>query len=105
MKKKTRNSLMFSPDADVSPYHPPPQVPSTSDKKQELKMISHGNTRLVEQEHKMTSSGLSEPPSPTRSRIDAAISGTPCTSSDDLARFKVQTLETLHRSTKITESQ
>jgi len=82
---------MFSPDADVSPYHPPPKATSTSDKKQELKMISHGNTRLVEQEHKTNSSGLSEPPSPTRSRIDAAISGTPCTSSDDLARFKVYT--------------
>ncbi|KXN89917.1 hypothetical protein AN958_04921 [Leucoagaricus sp. SymC.cos] len=76
-KFKTRNSLMFSPDADVSPYHPPHRTNAASDKKQEPKIISHGNTRLVEQEHKTNSSGLSEPPSPTRSRIDAAISGTP----------------------------
>lgn len=70
---------MFMPDADVSPYHPPTKTVATTDKKIEPKVISYGNTRLAEQEHSMNSSGLSEPPSPTRSRIEAAISGTPCT--------------------------
>lgn len=50
------------------------------DKKGESKIVSHGNTRLKEQEHASSSSGLSEPPSPTRSRINAAITGTPCES-------------------------
>jgi protein DGCR14 len=69
---------MFSPDADISPYRPPPK--STIEvSKTGPKVISHKNTRLVEEEHKIDSSGLSEPPSPTRSRIEAAISGTPCT--------------------------
>ncbi|KAF5355687.1 hypothetical protein D9756_003867 [Leucocoprinus leucothites] len=78
-KFKTRNSLMFSPDADVAAYHPPIKANNnvTSERKLEPKVISHGNTRLVEQEHRTGSSRLSEPPSPTRSRIDAAISGTP----------------------------
>lgn len=71
---------MFTPDADISPYHPPAKASATADKKTEPKVISHGNTRLSEQEHTTNSSGLSEPPSPTRSRIDAAISGTPCAS-------------------------
>ncbi|XP_006454429.1 hypothetical protein AGABI2DRAFT_214479, partial [Agaricus bisporus var. bisporus H97] len=76
-KFKTRNSFMFSPDADISPYHPPSKTIMEADKKGEPKMVSHGSTRLKEQEHATHSSGLSEPPSPTRSRIDAAISGTP----------------------------
>ncbi|KIY45469.1 hypothetical protein FISHEDRAFT_67022 [Fistulina hepatica ATCC 64428] len=70
-KFKARNSLMFSPDADESPYHmagkpPPPPDP---------KSIKHGSTRLPEQDN--SSVNPSEPPSPTRSRIDAAIQGVP----------------------------
>ncbi|KAI0318469.1 nuclear protein DGCR14 [Amylostereum chailletii] len=73
-KFKTRNALMFSPDADVSPYDP--TLVSTS--KTNLKVIKHGNTRLDEQEEDASATrGRSEPPSPTRSRIDAAIAGTP----------------------------
>ena len=95
---------MFSPDADVSPYHPPPKVNTSEKKDGSSKIISHGNTRLMEQEHKTNSSGLSEPPSPTRSRIDAAISGTPCTSFTSPLHLKFEPW-TLHRSTKITKSQ
>ncbi|KIP12456.1 hypothetical protein PHLGIDRAFT_32781, partial [Phlebiopsis gigantea 11061_1 CR5-6] len=78
---KARNALMFPPDADESPYHPksPPKL-TTSDytmtKPPPPKVIKYGNTRLPEQDdgHK---DSISEPPSPTRSRIDAAIMGTP----------------------------
>ncbi|KAF9240887.1 nuclear protein DGCR14 [Melanogaster broomeanus] len=73
---KTRNSLMFPPDADVSPYDP-----STSTiivkAKVDPKVIKHGNTRLLEQDDADKSRSLSAPPSPTHSRIDAAITGTP----------------------------
>lgn len=69
---------MFSPDADVSPYHPPTKMIPTDNKRVEEKIIMYGNTRMVEQEHSVHSSGLSEPPSPTRSKVGAAISGTPC---------------------------
>jgi protein DGCR14 len=62
---------MFAPDADVSPH-----VPTGFDKSQDPKIIKHGNTRLSEQDE--TATGTSEPASPTRSRIDAAISGTEC---------------------------
>lgn len=64
---------MFAPDADVSPhmgkngYGPPPDPGS----------IKHDNTRLPEQDESTTSS-RSEPPSPTRSRINAAIAGVSC---------------------------
>lgn len=64
---------MFSPDADESPYH-------TSNVSEETKgppkAIKHTNTRLPEQDD--TPSVVPTPPSPTRSRIDAAIAGTPC---------------------------
>jgi len=74
---QTRNSLMFPPDADSSPYHQRPKpvvVP-----KGEEKSIAYGSTRLPEQDDSTsTSRCLSEPPSPTRSRIDAAIQGTEC---------------------------
>jgi len=74
-KFKARNSFMFPPDADVSPYRPP-----TKPKEGETnpKTVKYANTRLADQEHE--SSGqrpASAPPSPTRSRIDAAITGTP----------------------------
>ncbi|GBE77837.1 predicted protein [Sparassis crispa] len=72
---KTRNALMFSPDADESPYHPSAAT-LAADAKNEPKIVKHSNTRLPEQDE--TPSGtLSTPPSPTRSRIDAAIAGTP----------------------------
>ncbi|TFK41043.1 nuclear protein DGCR14 [Crucibulum laeve] len=70
---KTRNSLMFAPDADESPYHSKPSV----DLLPEPKVIKYGNTRLPEQDQTSSSRSASEPPSPTRSRIDAAITGTP----------------------------
>ncbi|KAL1749101.1 nuclear protein Es2-domain-containing protein [Schizophyllum fasciatum] len=68
-KFRARNSLMFPPDADESPYHPKPTEPKPKEK-----VVKHLNTRLPEQEDGEKS--LSEPPSPTRSRIDAAIMGT-----------------------------
>ncbi|OSD03627.1 hypothetical protein PYCCODRAFT_1434538 [Trametes coccinea BRFM310] len=74
-KFRARNALMFPPDADVSPYHPPP-VAKAEDAKGPPKAIKHTNTRLPEQDDKPDHS-ISAPPSPTRSRIDAAIAGTP----------------------------
>ncbi|KAG1801505.1 nuclear protein DGCR14 [Suillus plorans] len=72
---KARNSLMFSPDADMSPYHPRTSKAKASD---DLGIITHVNTRLTEQdEGDSQSRAASAPPSPTRSRIDAAITGTP----------------------------
>ena len=62
---------MFPPDADESPYHPKPTEPKPKER-----VIKHTNTRLPEQEEGEKS--RSEPPSPTRSRIDAAIMGTAC---------------------------
>ncbi|KAI0286996.1 nuclear protein DGCR14 [Russula aff. rugulosa BPL654] len=60
---RTRNSLMFSP-AKSTPAKGPPKI------------IKHGNTRLAEQDERLSSS-RSEPPSPTQSRVDNAIAGTP----------------------------
>jgi len=66
---KARNALMFAPDADVSPH-----LPTSSDKvPPDPKSIKHGNTRLPEQDD--STPDIAEPPSPTRSRIDAAIAG------------------------------
>ncbi|KAF5312643.1 hypothetical protein D9619_003170 [Psilocybe cf. subviscida] len=75
---KARNSLMFSPDADVSPYHPPRKV-ADQEVDPNPKAVNYGSTRLLEYEHKAGDSkqSASAPPSPTRSRIDAAITGTP----------------------------
>ncbi|KIL70716.1 hypothetical protein M378DRAFT_6645 [Amanita muscaria Koide BX008] len=74
-KFKARNSLMFAPDANESPYHPSPNV---EEDKSEPKIIKYNNTRLPEQEQSTSASrGASAPPSPTRSRIEAAITGTP----------------------------
>lgn len=67
---------MFSPDADISPYHPP-TISATTET--DPKAVSYSSTRLSEYEHVSGNAGsLSAPPSPTRSRIDAAITGTPC---------------------------
>ena len=63
---------MFPPDADSTPFELNDTETSSNPK-----VIKYNNTRLPEQEEKL-SSGLSEPPSPTRSRVEAAISGTPC---------------------------
>lgn len=84
MGPQTRNSLMFVPDADVSPHDPPP-----TNGQPDLKVIKHGNTRLSEQETADRSQSLSCPPSPTRSRIDAAISGTPCEYNSSVIRVYV----------------
>ena len=67
---------MFPPDADVAPYNGS-VTQAKEDPKGPPKSIKHGNTRLPEQDDKPDHS-LSAPPSPTRSRIDAAIAGTPC---------------------------
>ncbi|KAJ2920185.1 hypothetical protein MD484_g21, partial [Candolleomyces efflorescens] len=73
---KARNSLMFSPDADVSPYQ---QTSIQKEPEKHPKTIKYGNTRLPEQEESSSASrSISAPPSPTRSRINAAIDGTPC---------------------------
>lgn len=64
---------MFSPDADMSPYALPASKTKASN---DLKTITHESTRLPEQDTQ--SRATSAPPSPTRSRIDAAITGTPC---------------------------
>ncbi|KAI0788611.1 nuclear protein DGCR14 [Abortiporus biennis] len=73
-KFKARNALMFAPDADESPYHPSP-TQAAENAKSIPKIIKHDNTRLPEQEE--SSKSVSEPPSPTRSRIEAAIAGEP----------------------------
>lgn len=72
-KFQARNSLMFSPDADVSPYHP---LPPTAESSKSVKKVDYVRTRLKEQEHDVGDKPLSAPPSPTRSRVDAAIAGT-----------------------------
>ncbi|KAG8864035.1 hypothetical protein FRB96_006908 [Tulasnella sp. 330] len=77
---KTRNSLMFPPDADESPYHRPPTVLTTVEKddaRHAAPMIVHANTRLPEQSEGLDGSHTPQPPSPSRSRVAAAISGTP----------------------------
>lgn len=64
---------MFSPDADTSPYHPPS---ATAETPKSLRKVDYAQTRLKEQEHDVGDKSLSAPPSPTRSRVDAAIAGT-----------------------------
>ena len=68
---------MFPPDADVTPYETS-GFAAAQRARGEPKVIKHGNTRLPEQDESAGSRNLSAPPSPTRSRIDAAIAGTPC---------------------------
>ncbi|TDL28381.1 hypothetical protein BD410DRAFT_218567 [Rickenella mellea] len=76
-KFKTRNALMFPPDADVAPHDLVKSSTSTTPSRGDPKVIKYTNTRLPEQEESSTGPSMSEPPSPTRSRIDAAIAGTP----------------------------
>jgi protein DGCR14 len=75
---QTRNGLMFSPDADESPYHPPPIASSSelnvTEGIAQPKSISYTSTRLPSPPAEPSNL---VPPSPTRSRIDAAISGLP----------------------------
>ncbi|CAG7853140.1 SubName: Full=Uncharacterized protein {ECO:0000313/EMBL:CCA70719.1} [Serendipita indica DSM 11827] len=78
---KTRNGLMFQPDADTSPYHqPPPSSTAVSATNanggiSQPKSITHAGTRLPSPPPTDASPSNAIPPSPTRSRIDAAISG------------------------------
>ncbi|KZT75179.1 hypothetical protein DAEQUDRAFT_659728 [Daedalea quercina L-15889] len=74
-KFKTRNALMFPPDADSSPYSVA-ATQTAAEGKGEPKIVKYSNTRLPEQVDKPTGS-VSAPASPTQSRIDAAIAGTP----------------------------
>ncbi|KAF7320435.1 hypothetical protein MKEN_00828400 [Mycena kentingensis (nom. inval.)] len=70
---KARNSLMFAPDADVSPY-----VVPKSDIKPDGRAIVHDRTRMPDDDaSRPRSRATSAPPSPTRSHINAAIMGTP----------------------------
>jgi protein DGCR14 len=71
---------MFTPDADVSPYHPP----ATDENSKNLKKVDYAKTRLKEQEHDVGDKPLSAPPSPTRSRVDAAIAGNSMSFGNDL---------------------
>ncbi|KAH7911927.1 nuclear protein DGCR14 [Hygrophoropsis aurantiaca] len=74
-KFKTRNSLMFPPDADVKPYE---TFASADTSGVAPRIIKHGNTRLPEHDAADAQvRAMSAPPSPTRSRIEAAITGTP----------------------------
>jgi protein DGCR14 len=79
---RARNSLMFSPGADVSPYDPSSSSAKNTATKGPPKTIKYGNTRLPKQDDDALSSSqaASEPPSPTQSRVDNAIAGTPCAS-------------------------
>ncbi|CED82621.1 Nuclear protein ES2 [Phaffia rhodozyma] len=77
---KTRNSLMFAPDVNVSPHEI--QKAAVLPSNQAPKAIVHSNTRFsngLEDDFVGEFSGVNpnEPPSPTRSRIAAAIDGTP----------------------------
>lgn len=70
---------MFPPDADVSPYDPSTSI--VSSKADAVPgVVKHDNTRLPEQDIVGKTESLSVPPSPTQSRIGAAIEGTPCRS-------------------------
>ncbi|KAG8736031.1 hypothetical protein FRC12_017806 [Ceratobasidium sp. 428] len=71
---KARNSLMFPPDADVSPYDTISSAPAPVPLRGDPKAIHHGGTRIIEQDEL---SGTTEPSSPTHSRVDAAIAGRP----------------------------
>ncbi|EGN94710.1 hypothetical protein SERLA73DRAFT_187770 [Serpula lacrymans var. lacrymans S7.3] len=75
-KFKTRNSLMFSPDADIAPYTVSDSNTISKKAQENPGVIKHGNTRLPEEDESRPR-GLSAPPSPTHSRVAAAITGTP----------------------------
>ncbi|KAF8527981.1 nuclear protein DGCR14 [Hysterangium stoloniferum] len=85
---KTRNSLMFAPDADRSPYDGASSLP-TSEAKGPPKVIKHGNTRLPEQSNEDGNEDVKStaPSSPTASKIGAAIAGTPYVSRGERDSF------------------
>ncbi|QRW00615.1 Es2 domain-containing protein [Ceratobasidium sp. AG-Ba] len=74
---KARNSLMFPPDADTSPYGAISSAPAPPPTRGDPKSVHYGGTRMIEQEE---SSSAAEPSSPTHSRVDAAIAGRPYSS-------------------------
>ncbi|GAA6019065.1 hypothetical protein JCM11491_002504 [Sporobolomyces phaffii] len=82
---KNRNSLMFPPDADTDPSDPPPPSSTATGSGTgpklpmgEPKGIRYHATRLMEVEKGGFGAGSETgTPSPTRSRINAAIAGTP----------------------------
>ena len=61
---------MFGPGADDSPYDPSGTTDVQTKPGATLPSIAHANTRLPQQ-----SEAADEPPSPTRSRVAAAIAG------------------------------
>lgn len=69
---------MFAPDADQSPYDTTTSLPSNKQHKGPAKSINYKNTRLPEQSNEDGDTSSAAPSSPTRSRIEAAISGMPC---------------------------
>ncbi|KAG8734364.1 hypothetical protein FRC11_004370 [Ceratobasidium sp. 423] len=73
-KFKARNSLMFPPDANQSPYDAISSTAVPPPAKGDPKSIHYGGTRIVDQDE---ASGVTEPSSPTHSRVDAAIAGRP----------------------------
>ena len=64
---------MFPPDADQTPFTSVGASPG-------LRAVNHNNTRLPSQTETDDHSNESEPPTPSRSLIGAAIAGTPCES-------------------------
>lgn len=102
-RKQNRNSLMFPPDADADPSDPPPLQHASSASAAagaaasasnatssnpvlplgEPKGIRYHATRLMDLERgegRLDDGSEGGTPSPSRSRINAAISGTPCQS-------------------------
>jgi len=78
--------LMFPPDSDRSPFDGPTSLPSTLPKGPP-KIINHANTRLPEQSNEDGDTSSIAPSSPTRSRIGAAISGTPYVPREERTQF------------------
>jgi protein DGCR14 len=69
---------MFAPDANILPYDPPPE---TAEDDSIPKTVNYASTRLIELGPNIGDSRVSSAPlSPTRSPVDAAITGTPCMS-------------------------
>ncbi|GJJ09518.1 hypothetical protein Clacol_003741 [Clathrus columnatus] len=84
---KARNSLMFSPDADRSPYDGPTSLP-TKTGEGIPKIIKHANTRL-EQPDQDGNDNIDVPLSPTHSRIGAAIAGEPYSKATTTSDFSL----------------
>ncbi|KZT42587.1 hypothetical protein SISSUDRAFT_998788 [Sistotremastrum suecicum HHB10207 ss-3] len=70
---KARNGLMFPPDADIAPYDALQEKVTIG--RGAPGSIQHANTRTVVEED--ASPSVSQPPTPSRSLVDAAVSGTP----------------------------